>query len=114
MGLLDFNRYATIKSVAESMLDAALLMSNATQLFGVIEQGPQFKYYIPLIVLISLSLILQTVIFALLVFAAKTNVNEIINQERLKKCNQITTILAGVCLLVNIFITSLDTQKKNY
>ncbi|XP_041071363.1 ninjurin-2-like [Carcharodon carcharias] len=94
------------------MLDVALLMSNATQMVGVIDQGPQFKYYIPLIVLISLSLILQAVIFALLVFAAKTNVNEVDNQKRLNHCNKITTLLVGTVLLINVFITSLETQKK--
>ncbi|XP_043565221.1 ninjurin-2-like [Chiloscyllium plagiosum] len=110
---INFNDYATLKSVAESMLDVTLLMSNTTQLVGVLEQGPEFKYYVPLIVLISLSLILQVVIFFLLVFSAKTNVTEIDNQKTLNKCNKITIILVGATLLINVVITSLDTQKVN-
>ncbi|GCC28827.1 hypothetical protein chiPu_0007261, partial [Chiloscyllium punctatum] len=110
---INFNDYATLKSVAESMLDVTLLMSNTTQLVGVLEQGPEFKYYVPLIVLISLSLILQIVIFFLLVFSAKTNVTEIDNQKTLNKCNKITIILVGATLLINVVITSLDTQKVN-
>ncbi|XP_060695416.1 ninjurin-2-like isoform X2 [Hemiscyllium ocellatum] len=110
---INFNDYATLKSVAESMLDVTLLMSNTTQLVGVLEQGPEFKYYIPLIVLISVSLILQIVIFILLVFSAKTNVTEIDNQKSLNKCNKITIILVGAILLINVVITSLDTQKVN-
>ncbi|XP_048463975.1 ninjurin-2-like [Rhincodon typus] len=113
MSSLNFNGYATLKSVAECMLDVTLLMSNTTQLVGVLEQGPEFKYYIPLIILISLSLALQIVIFFLLVFSAKTNVNEVDNQQTLSKCNKITIILVGAILLINVVITSLDTQKIN-
>ncbi|XP_059508361.1 ninjurin-2-like isoform X2 [Stegostoma tigrinum] len=113
MPSLNFNGYATLKSVAECMLDVTLLMSNTTQLVGVLEQGPEFKYYIPLIILISLSLTLQIVIFFLLVFSAKTNVNEVENQETLTKCNKITIILVGATLLINVVITSLDTLKIN-
>ncbi|XP_052576289.1 ninjurin-2 isoform X2 [Peromyscus californicus insignis] len=64
---LNLNHYATKKSVAESMLDVALFMSNATRLKVVLEQGPSLEYYTTLITLISLSLILQVVIGILLV-----------------------------------------------
>lgn len=53
------NRYATKKTAAESMLDVALLMANASQLKAVLEQGPDFTYYITVIVLISVSLLFQ-------------------------------------------------------
>ncbi|XP_067855823.1 ninjurin-2-like isoform X2 [Heptranchias perlo] len=113
MSSLNFNHYATIKSMAEGLLDAALLMSNATQLFTVIEQGPRFNYYIALIVLISLSLTLQVVIFVLLIFIAKTNVNEVDNQKKLNLLNKIATLLVGAALLMNVFITALGAQKRN-
>lgn len=62
------NHYANKKSAAESMLDVALLMANASQLKAVLEQGPDFSFYIPLIVLISVSLILQILVGVLLIF----------------------------------------------
>ncbi|KAL6085834.1 hypothetical protein STEG23_027378, partial [Scotinomys teguina] len=64
---LNLNHYATKKSVAESMLDVALFMSNATRLKVVLEQGPSLQYYTALIALISVSLLLQVVIGILLV-----------------------------------------------
>ncbi|KAH1168266.1 hypothetical protein KIL84_003749 [Mauremys mutica] len=67
-GCFNVNRYANKKSAAESMLDIALLMANATQLKAVMEQGPSFSFYIPLIVLISISLILQVAVGVLLIF----------------------------------------------
>ncbi|XP_062357024.1 ninjurin-1 isoform X2 [Cinclus cinclus] len=65
---ININHYANKKSAAESMLDIALLMANASQLKAVMEQGPSFSFYVPLIILISLSLTLQVVVGVLLIF----------------------------------------------
>lgn len=68
------NHYANKKSAAESMLDVALLMANASQLKAVLEQGSDFTFYVPLITLISISLILQIVVGVLLIFIGKFEV----------------------------------------
>lgn len=65
------NHYANKKSAAESMLDVALLMANASQLKAVMEQGPGFTFYVPLITLISLSLILQILVGVMLIFISE-------------------------------------------
>ncbi|XP_048346467.1 ninjurin-1 isoform X1 [Sphaerodactylus townsendi] len=69
-GPININHYANKKSAAESMLDIALLMANASQLKAVMEQGPTFSFYVPLIVLISISLTLQIGVGVLLIFLA--------------------------------------------
>ncbi|XP_041984780.1 uncharacterized protein LOC121737235 [Aricia agestis] len=56
---LDANRYATKKTVAQGMLDIALLTSNASQLKYVLQVGQKHEFYYMLLVLISLSIILQ-------------------------------------------------------
>lgn len=65
---MNMNHYANKKSAAESMLDVALLMANASQLKAVLEEGPGFSLYVPLITLISISLILQIVVGVMLIF----------------------------------------------
>lgn len=65
---LNMNHYANKKSAAESMLDVALLMANASQLKAVMEQGPEFTFYVPLLTLISISLILQIAVGVMLIF----------------------------------------------
>lgn len=65
---INVNHYANKKSAAESMLDIALLMANASQLKAVIEQGPSFAFFVPLVVLISISLVLQIGVGVLLIF----------------------------------------------
>nr|XP_015208733.1 PREDICTED: ninjurin-1-like isoform X5 [Lepisosteus oculatus] len=79
---INLNHYATKKSVAESMLDVALLMANASQLKSVVEQGPEFKYYMVLLVLIGVSLFFQVVAGVLfIVMEAGDNSFEVIHKE---------------------------------
>uniref|UniRef100_UPI0039E39208 ninjurin-1 isoform 3 n=1 Tax=Mus musculus TaxID=10090 RepID=UPI0039E39208 len=65
---INVNHYANKKSAAESMLDIALLMANASQLKAVVEQGNDFAFFVPLVVLISISLVLQIGVGVLLIF----------------------------------------------
>ncbi|XP_072123886.1 ninjurin-2-like isoform X2 [Mobula birostris] len=109
----NFNKYATIKSMAEGMLDVTLLMSNAKQLAIAINQGPEYRFYIPLTVLICLCLLIQIVIFLFLIFIAKTNVNELEKQKKLNLWNIIVTFLVGTTLFLNVFITALMPGKKD-
>nr|XP_045017623.1 ninjurin-1 isoform X1 [Jaculus jaculus] len=69
---INVNHYANKKSAAESMLDIALLMANASQLKAVVEQGPDFAFFVPLVVLISISLALQIGVGVLLIFLGRS------------------------------------------
>lgn len=70
---INVNHYANKKSAAESMLDIALLMANASQLKAVVEQGSDFTFFVPLVVLISISLVLQIGVGVLLIFLGRTH-----------------------------------------
>ncbi|ERE67152.1 ninjurin-2 isoform X3 [Cricetulus griseus] len=109
--VLNMNHYATKKSVAESMLDVALFMSNATRLKVVLEQGPSSQYYTTLIALISVSLLLQIVIGILLVVIARLNLNNVENQWRLNQLNNAATTLVFITVVINIFITAFGAHK---
>ncbi|CAG6020888.1 unnamed protein product [Menidia menidia] len=63
---IDMNHYATKKSAAQSMLDVALLMANSSQLKTILYVGPQYRFYVPLIVLLALSITLQVIVGLLL------------------------------------------------
>uniref|UniRef100_A0A3B3RLL4 Ninjurin 2 n=1 Tax=Paramormyrops kingsleyae TaxID=1676925 RepID=A0A3B3RLL4_9TELE len=76
-GPLNMNHYANKKSAAESMLDVALLMANASQLKTVMEEGSDFTFYYALIGLISISLALQILVGILLIFIGETKSNQI-------------------------------------
>ncbi|XP_015356278.2 ninjurin-2 [Marmota monax] len=111
---INLNHYATKKSVAESMLDVALFMSNATRLKAVLEQGPSSHYYTALVTLISISLLLQVVIGILLVVIARLNLNEVQNQWRLNQLNNAATTLVFITVVINVFITAFGAQKTGF
>ncbi|XP_026506280.1 ninjurin-1 [Terrapene carolina triunguis] len=108
---INMNHYANKKSAAESMLDIALLMANASQLKAVMDQGPSFSFYIPLIVLISISLILQIGVGMLLIFLVKYDLNDPAKHARLDFLNNLATGLVFIIVVVNILITAFGVQK---
>ncbi|XP_018536972.1 ninjurin-1 [Lates calcarifer] len=110
-GPLNMNHYANKKSAAESMLDVALLMANASQLKAVLEQGPGFSLYVPLITLISISLILQIVVGVMLIFIVKWNLNDESMHYRLNIMENMTTAFVFVIVVVNVFITAFGVQR---
>ena len=56
---LDANRYATKKTIAQGMLDIALLTANASQLKYILQVGPRHEFYSLMLGLIATSMILQ-------------------------------------------------------
>uniref|UniRef100_A0A8D2FUC9 Ninjurin 2 n=1 Tax=Theropithecus gelada TaxID=9565 RepID=A0A8D2FUC9_THEGE len=111
---VNLNHYATKKSVAESMLDVALFMSNAMRLKAVLEQGPSSHYYITLVTLLSLSLLLQVAIGVLLVVIARLNLNEVEKQWRLDQLNNVATVLVFFTVVINVFITAFGAHKTGF
>ncbi|KAK2832178.1 hypothetical protein Q7C36_015640 [Tachysurus vachellii] len=108
---LNMNQYATKKTVAESMLDVALLMANASQLKAVLEQGPGFKYFLIVIVLIAVSLFFQVLAGAFFILMARKDLNVVANHRKLDLMNNIATALVFLTVIINIFITAFGVQK---
>ncbi|XP_020507519.1 ninjurin-1 [Labrus bergylta] len=114
-GPLNMNHYANKKSAAESMLDVALLMANASQLKAVLEQGPDFTFYVVLITLISISLVLQILVGVLLIFIVKWNLNDESMHYRLNFLENVVTSFVFIIVVVNVFVTAFGVQQpKTY
>ncbi|XP_020811476.1 ninjurin-1 isoform X3 [Drosophila serrata] len=67
MKAMDANRYATKKTIAQGMLDIALLTANASQLKYILQVGEQHQFYKLMLILISLSIVMQVAAGILLV-----------------------------------------------
>ncbi|XP_068589497.1 ninjurin-1 [Cebidichthys violaceus] len=104
---INMNHYATKKTAAQSMLDIALLMANSSQLKTVLYVGPRFRFYIPLIILLSLSITLQVLVGLLLVFIVKYDLNDVRKHAKLNRMNNAATVFVFFTVLINIFITAL-------
>lgn len=108
---INVNHYANKKSAAESMLDVALLMANASQLKAVIDQGPGFGFFVPLVALITISLVLQISVGVLLIFLVRYDLNNPATHAKLDFFNNLATGLVFIIVVVNIFITAFGVQK---
>ncbi|XP_074027380.1 ninjurin C isoform X6 [Leptinotarsa decemlineata] len=56
---LDVNKYATKKTIAQGLLDVALLTANASQLKYVLQVGEKHEFYVLMLCLIIISILLQ-------------------------------------------------------
>lgn len=98
---MDANRYATKKTIAQGMLDIALLTANASQLKYILQVGEKHEFYTLMLVLISISIILQVSIF----FACHRNPAQALKSHRLLHDYTNTASLTP-----DIF----NTQKTNF
>nr|XP_020466392.1 ninjurin-1-like [Monopterus albus] len=110
---MNMNHYANKKSAAESMLDVALLLANASQLKAVLEQGANLSFYAPIITLISISLCLQVIVGLLLIFIVHWNLNDEQRHWRLNTVENVATGLVFIIVVVNIFITAFGINRLN-
>lgn len=56
---MDANRYATKKTIAQGMLDIALLTANASQLKYILQVGQRHEFYTLMLTLICISIVMQ-------------------------------------------------------
>ncbi|KAK2897457.1 hypothetical protein Q8A73_013837 [Channa argus] len=125
---LNMNHYANKKNAAESMLDVALLMANASQLKAVLAQGHNVSFYTPIITLISISLCLQVTFGLLLIFivdpalsnganvvwfTVRWNLNDEQKHWRLNIMENLATGLVFIIVVVNVFITAFGVHQPN-
>ncbi|XP_047497221.1 ninjurin-2-like isoform X4 [Penaeus chinensis] len=104
---LDPNRYATKKTVAQGMLDIALLTANASQLKYVLRIGEKHEFYSLMLGLIITSLILQGLTAVLLTGLSVISINNPSKQWLAVTINHVTL---GVITL----ITALDAIKLGF
>merc|ERR1711953_1150257 len=90
---LDANRYATKKTIAQGMLDVALLTANASQLKYVLQVGEDnHPFYHLMLALIILSIILQIIVGILFLIIGGMNINENADQRVADILNDIITV----------------------
>merc|ERR1712020_758917 len=103
---LDANRYATKKTIAQGMLDVALLTANASQLKYVLQLGDKHPFYELMISLIVISIILQALQGAFLLLVAFNSINSE-DDSKLKKIR----ILNYIAMSLSFGILVADTVK---
>ncbi|XP_075730426.1 ninjurin-2 isoform X3 [Rhipicephalus microplus] len=105
------NLYATKKTLAQGMLDVALLSVNATQLKSIIQRGDDHEFYTVLVVLISFSIGLQILVGMVFLVLGFINLNKDNNHRMAEILNNIATAAVFAVTVLNILTASFDGRK---
>ncbi|XP_068116240.1 ninjurin-2-like [Hyperolius riggenbachi] len=106
----NINTFARTKTLAQGFLDMALFTANASQMKHLLQQGPATPFYYFLFTLLCISVILQLIVAALLIYKASKNIEcddpERRLSDRVHLLNNIVTGLILIITAVNVFITA--------
>jgi hypothetical protein len=115
----DYNDFATKKTVAKGLMDVALLSTNTSQLKVCLQLGPERQeFYYLLMMMLSISIILQTVIAVLLIYLGKSNItsegSHVMSpkQKRCKDMNDAATVIVLVITFLNVIISSFGVGAR--
>lgn len=118
MDSMDANRYATKKTIAQGMLDIALLTANVSQLKYVLQVGQKHEFYKLMLMLIITSIILQVSMGVLnltlrLLRDCRLHLTEY--HRSADAMNHIATTAAIFVTLINLLISAFDpTAAKTF
>ncbi|KFM70809.1 Ninjurin-1, partial [Stegodyphus mimosarum] len=107
---IDVNLYATKKSVAQGMMDIALLTANASQLKYILREGENSRFYLVNVICIGISIALQLVVGVLLILNTRYNINLVSHQSRAELINNLTIIGIFLITVSNVFVSAFGTS----
>ncbi|XP_011149645.1 ninjurin-1 isoform X1 [Harpegnathos saltator] len=102
----DVNLYQHKKTVAQGMMDLALLSANANQMRYVLQTDGQHPYFYPSLIMIGTSLFLQVAVGIGLIWNSRYNVKQHDEMCMANKANNWTVIGIFLVTILNVFISS--------
>uniref|UniRef100_A0AAG5DRX6 Ninjurin n=1 Tax=Anopheles atroparvus TaxID=41427 RepID=A0AAG5DRX6_ANOAO len=110
---LNLNSYATRKSIAQGMLDLALLTANASQLKYILTVGDTHEFFHFLLVLIIISISLQVFqALLIIVLAIVFDINKVEEQKRSDIVNNVLIGVTAISVVVNVIISAFDMKSQ--
>ncbi|XP_063697821.1 ninjurin-A-like [Culicoides brevitarsis] len=107
----DVNMYQHKKTLAQGLMDLALVSANANQLRYVLESSNRHPYYYFSLGLIITSLIIQVIVGIGLIWNSRYNVKDEKEMHHANRINNITMILIFLLTFVNVFITAFGVAE---
>uniref|UniRef100_V5FYP9 Ninjurin-2 n=1 Tax=Anoplophora glabripennis TaxID=217634 RepID=V5FYP9_ANOGL len=110
---LDVNKYATKKTIAQGLLDVALLTANASQLKYVLQVGEKHEFYTLMLSLITISIVLQVAQACLcVILGTYLNINKEGDHPNASKANNVVLCVNIIIMAVNILISSFEMKES--
>ncbi|XP_008193815.1 ninjurin-1 isoform X6 [Tribolium castaneum] len=111
---LDANKYATKKTIAQGLLDVALLTANASQLKYVLQVGEKHEFYVLMLTLISISIVLQVFQAILCVLLGTTlNLNKEGDHKSADRANNVILCINIILMATNILISAFEMKEDS-
>lgn len=111
--LPDVNAYQHKKTLAQGMMDLALLSANANQLRYVLETNKQHPYFYPSLLFISVSIIFQIAVGIGLIWNGKYNIKNEQEICRANKINNYTVVGIFIVTVVNVLISAFGVAERS-
>ncbi|XP_043648620.1 ninjurin-A isoform X1 [Drosophila teissieri] len=102
----DVNAYQHKKTLAQGMMDLALLSANANQLRYVLDRQSTHIYYYPSLLFISLSILFQVAVGVGLIWNGQYNIKNSLDICRANRINNYTVIGIFIVTVVNVLISA--------
>ncbi|XP_001607407.1 uncharacterized protein LOC100123713 [Nasonia vitripennis] len=109
----DMNVYQQKKTIAQGMMDLALISANANQLRYVLQSSGRHPYYYPSLSMIGLSLFLQVVVGIGLIWNSRYNVKVDDQMCKANRANNWTVIAVFLVTILNVFISSFGVVETS-
>ncbi|KAH8385505.1 hypothetical protein KR200_004666 [Drosophila serrata] len=108
----DVNAYQHKKTLAQGMMDLALLSANANQLRYVLETNTQHPYFYPSLIFISLSIVFQIAVGVGLIWNGRYNIKNEQEICRANRINNYTVIGIFIVTVVNVLISAFGVAER--
>lgn len=109
----DVNIYQHKKTLAQGMMDLALLSANANQMRYVLQTDGRHPYFFPSLIMVSMSLFLQIAVGIGLIWNSVYNVKKHEEMCKANKANNWTVIGIFLVTILNVFISSFGVVDQS-
>ncbi|XP_033331858.2 ninjurin-A [Megalopta genalis] len=106
------NNFAAKKTVAQGMMDVALITANANQLRYLLEYQQKSSTFVLILTLIIISLALQIAVGISLVFKGRYDIKGKSNSLTAQKINNYVVIGVFLITIINVFIASFSISVQ--
>ncbi|XP_044255328.1 ninjurin-A-like [Tribolium madens] len=106
------NSYAAKKTVAQGMMDIALITANANQLRYIIEFNRHSSTFYLNLILIVISLFLQVAVGVSLIFKGRMDLRGESKHQNAKRINNYVVIGIFLVTIINVFIASFTVTSQ--
>ncbi|XP_055628022.1 ninjurin-B-like [Toxorhynchites rutilus septentrionalis] len=104
----DLSNFVQKKSIAQGMMDLALVSANTNQLRYVIDIGSKHPYFFTSFFLIILSLALQLIVGLALIYNSRFNIRKRCEMKSADRINDLSIIGVFLITLINVFISTFN------